>query len=339
MVKDKSNYHILVVEDNPGDFALVEDYLMEQILQPHIVQANCFTAADQLLKTSVFPFDVILLDITLPDKSGKALVDDFLKIAVDCPVIVLTGFTDIEFSIHSISLGVADYLLKDDLNGISLYKSIIYCLERRKKIEEITESEKRYSDLFHLSPQPMYVYDIETLQFLDVNHAAIMHYGYKADEFLNITIKDIRFNEDLDQLNEVVDYLKKNTDKTFKGSSFRHKKKNGELIFVDVQTNAIFYKNKKAQISIITDVTERSNYIQTIENQNKKLQEIAWMQSHLVRAPLVRIMGLTDLIQNHTVANETELNDLLQHLLNSANDLDTIIKDISDKTFETKNKG
>ena len=338
MVKDKGNYHILIVEDNPGDFALVEDYLMEQILQPLIVQAKSFTAAAKILKTSTVPFDVILLDISLPDKSGKALVDDFLKINSDCPIIVLTGYTDIDFSIHSISLGVADYLLKDDLNGISLYKSIIYCLERRKKTKEITESEKRYSDLFHLSPQPMYVYDIETLQFLDINQAAILHYGYKADEFLNITIKDIRFNEDVDQLNEVIDYLKKNTDKTFKGSSFRHKKKNGELILVDVQTNAILYKNKKAQISIITDVTERSNYIKTIEDQNEKLQEIAWMQSHLVRAPLVRIMGISDLIQNHTLANETELHDLLKHLLNSANELDTIIKDISDKTFATKTK-
>lgn len=338
MVKDKSIYHILIVEDNPGDFALVEDYLMDQILQPVIVQAKSFTAATQTLKTSANLFDVILLDITLPDKSGKALVDDFLKIAVDCPVIVLTGFTDIEFSIHSISLGVADYLLKDDLNGISLYKSIIYCLERRKKIKEITESEKRYSDLFHLSPQPMYVYDIETLQFLDVNHAAVVHYGYNVDEFLNITIKDLRFDEDLEELNEIVNYLKKNTHKTYKGTSFRHKKKNGEIIYVDVQTKSIFYKNIKSQISIITDVTERLNYIQTIEDQNKKLQEIAWMQSHLVRAPLARIMGITDLIQNHTAENEAELHDLLQHLLNSVNELDTIIKDVSDKTFATKIK-
>ena len=337
MVKDKSTYHILIVEDNPGDFALVEDYLLEQIHEPVIVRAESFKTGAQTLKSTGIPFDVILLDLTLPDKSGKVLVDDFLKIAGDCPVIVLTGYTDIDFSIHSISLGVADYLLKDDLNGISLYKSIIYCLERRKKIKEITESEKRYSDLFHLSPQPMYVYDIENLQFLDINHAAIIHYGYKADEFLNITLKDIRFDEDLEQLNEIVDYLKKNTDRTYKGS-FRHKKKNGEIILVDVQTNAIFYKNKKAQISIVTDVTERSNYIKTIEDQNKKLQEIAWMQSHLVRAPLARIMGITDLIQNHTIENETELNDLLQHLLNSANELDTIIKDVSDKTFETKTK-
>jgi signal transduction histidine kinase len=62
------------------------------------------------------------------------------------------------------------------------------------------------------------------------------------------------------------------------------------------------------------------------------------MQSHLVRAPLARIMGITDLIQNDTVKNEIELHDLLKHLLNSANELDTIIKDISDKTTRVNTK-
>jgi signal transduction histidine kinase len=62
------------------------------------------------------------------------------------------------------------------------------------------------------------------------------------------------------------------------------------------------------------------------------------MQSHLVRAPLARIMGITDLIQNDTVKNEIELHDLLKHLLNSADELDTIIKDISDKTTRVNTK-
>lgn len=337
MVKDKTSYHILVVEDNPGDFALVEDYLLDQIVDPVIIRAENFKSAEQTLEISGIPFDVILLDLTLPDKSGQVLIEDFIKIAKDCPVIVLTGYTDIDFSIHSISLGIADYLLKDDLNGISLYKSIIYCLERRKKIKEITDSEKRYSDLFHLNPQPMYVYDTETLQFLDANHAAIVHYGYKFEEFLNNNLKIIRLEEDLEQLNEIIKYLKLNPDRTFKGS-FRHKKKDGETIYVEVQTNSILYNGHQAQISIINDVTERSKYVHTIEKQNEKLQEIAWMQSHLVRAPLARIMGIVDLIQNHNLEDEKEAKDLLNHLLNSASELDSMIKDISDKTYTAKTK-
>lgn len=335
MLIDKFPYRILIVEDNHGDFALVEDYLLENIVNPLIFKAESFKEASLKLRVKNTFFDVILLDLTLPDKSGEELINNLLKISSDCPIIVLTGYTDIDFSIKSISLGVADYLLKDDLDGASLYKSIIYCIERRKKIKEITESEKRYSDLFHLSPLPMWVYDIDTLIFLDVNKAAIDHYGYTQEEFLNITLNNIRLEEDLEELKATIKQLKENIDKTIRGS-LRHTKKNGDIILVDIQTNVIFYKEKQARISIINDITERSLYIKTIEKQNEKLKDIAWTQSHLVRAPLARILGLADLLQNYKEEKEDERKELLKYLVLSANELDHMIRDISDKIHDTK---
>lgn len=335
MLKDKTRYRILIVEDNPGDFTLVEDYLLDQIFDPAILRATSFKDAANLLLTEKTFFDIILLDLTLPDKSGKELINDFLKISSDCPVIVLTGYTDVDFSIQSVLLGVADYLIKDDLNGISLYKSIIYCLERRKKMLEVKESEKRYSDLFHLSPQPKWVYDIESLQFLDVNKAATEHYGYTKEEFLNITLNDIKLDDDLTHHNKTIKHLEENKAKTFKGT-FKHSKKNGEIILVDIQSNYILYRNKKAEINVITDITERSKYIQTIEKQNEKLKDIAWIQSHLVRAPLARILGLVDLLQKQSEEKTEEQIELLNYLTASAHELDSMIKAIADKTYVTQ---
>ena len=70
-----------------------------------------------------------------------------------------------------------------------------------------------------------------------------------------------------------------------------------------------------------------------IEEQNHKLQEIAWMQSHVIRAPLARLMGLIDLIRNYQ-NSEHEKNELLDHVLTSAYALDEIIRDISSKTAQ-----
>lgn len=84
-------------------------------------------------------------------------------------------------------------------------------------------------------------------------------------------------------------------------------------------------------IAIGHDVTDRLRYISEIEEQNHKLQEIAWMQSHVIRAPLARLMGLVDLIKNYQ-NSETEKNELLDHILTSAYSLDEIIRDISSKT-------
>ncbi|MCE6992127.1 PAS domain-containing protein [Dyadobacter sp. CY323] len=84
-------------------------------------------------------------------------------------------------------------------------------------------------------------------------------------------------------------------------------------------------------VGVLRDVTDRVRYISEIEERNKKLKEIAWMQSHVIRAPLARVMGLVDLLKNYSNTEEETL-ELLEHLLASANSLDEIIRDISAKT-------
>nr|NYE66328.1 YesN/AraC family two-component response regulator [Mucilaginibacter sp. E4BP6] len=204
MVADKRKYNILIVEDNPGDFALVEDFLFEHIEAPQILQAKSFKAAKENSLISNCMFDVILLDLSLPDCAGKSLINEIVDLCKNIPVIVLTGYVDFKFGVKSLSLGVSDYLLKDELNSTSLYKSIVYSIERKKSIVELAESEKRYSDLFHLSPLPMWVVDMDTSCFLDVNMSTIIHYGYSRDEFLSMTLKDIRppegvFEKDIEE--------------------------------------------------------------------------------------------------------------------------------------------
>jgi PAS domain S-box-containing protein len=330
MEKDKNPYKILVIEDNPGDFMLIEDFLDEQMQAPEIIQAKNFKEGRYLLVEEKLVVHVILLDLSLPDKSGENLIMEIIAISSGIPIIVLTGYPDISFSVKSLSLGVSDYLLKDDLSSSTLYKSILYSLERKKKSAELEDSEKRYSDLFQLSPQPMMVYDFETLKFLNVNEAAIKHYGYSLEEFLCLTIRDIRPMEDVGELNDALHIMKTNPESHYSGIS-KHRKKNGEIIQAEIQSNPIFINGRSARVVLINDITERLRYVEAIEQQNQKLQEIAWMQSHVVRAPVARLMGIVDLIKNYT-HSENEQNELLDHILISANELDGIIRDIADKT-------
>jgi PAS domain S-box-containing protein len=79
------------------------------------------------------------------------------------------------------------------------------------------------------------------------------------------------------------------------------------------------------------DVTERMNYIKAIEEQNKKLKEISWMQSHIIRAPLARIMGLVQIIKD-SKRDSAEKKKTLDYLLSSAHELDKVIREITDKT-------
>jgi hypothetical protein len=117
-----------------------------------------------------------------------------------------------------------------------------------------------------------------------------------------------------------------------------HKKKSGELRQVDIQSNAIRYKGKRAKIVAVNDITERLTYIQAIEDQNIKLREISWMQSHIIRAPLARIMGLIPLAVNENTST-VERKEIFEFLETSAHELDEVIRDITTKTAIPDHKG
>lgn len=334
MIKDATPYSILLIEDNGGDRLLITTYLEESILLPKITEACDFSEAIAALEDPNKVYDVILLDLSLPEKKGKELIEAILQKSGHIPVIILTGYSDIEFSRLSAQMGTADYLLKDDLTPSILYKSIIYSIERKKVYTQLEDSEKRYRNLFQLSPIPKWVYDPDTLAFLDVNDAAILQYGYTYDEFMKMTLKDIRPEEDLHLLERDLSYRERKKGVFSSGTIFRHQKKSGDIIFVEIRYSYLEFKGKGAFLVLANDITFRKRYTDTIEKQNIKLKEIAWIQSHIVRAPLARLMGLIHLMESSEEDVELPLSasELNQLILSSANELDQIIREITLKT-------
>ena len=323
MVKDLKRYKLLLVEDNEGDAALVTDFLCDQIVGPQITQAGSFQAAKKYLLQADVIFDAILLDLTLPDKTGRALILEMIQLCRDKPVIVLTGYTDFQFSVDSLSLGISDYILKEDLTSLVLYKSIIYSRERKKANAALKLSEKNYNDLFQLSPLPMWVTDAETMRFLAVNHAAVAAYGYTPEEFLAMKICDISVNGHAHFPKEVYDAP----------GIFRHRRKDGTVIHSELQQNDIIYQRRMASVTIAYNITERLTHINAIEQQNEKLKEIAWLQSHVVRAPLCRLMGLAMLIRDGLIEEEA-VQQVLKDILMSADELDDVIRQVCFRTTD-----
>jgi len=111
-----------------------------------------------------------------------------------------------------------------------------------------------YHDIFDLNPQPMWVYDLETFRILDVNQAAIRNYGYSRSEFLELTIKDLRPEKDVPELVRAVNKVRK-SEKNFSRGIWKHRKKNGELIDVEIQANVIYIHGKKTELVLALDVT------------------------------------------------------------------------------------
>lgn len=289
----KKNPHILVIEDNPGDFVLIREYLDDSLISTEIHHATTFVEAEHELHSGI-QFDVILLDLTLPDLTGDSLVSSIVELAGSIPVIVLTGYQNQEYSLRTLSLGISDYLVKDEINPVLLSKSIFYSIERNRINRSLKSSEKQYRELFDLSPQPMWVYDLDTLRFLDVNRAAIRHYGYSREEFLEMTLLDIRPEEDMKDLEDAVELARNKEELYFEGT-FRHKKKSGEIIIVNIKSNIIDFNGIKSEMVLAEDVTDRKKKEVEI-NESIKEKEVLLMEiHHRVKNNLAVVSGMMQL--------------------------------------------
>ncbi|MDD3619432.1 MAG: response regulator [Desulfobulbaceae bacterium] len=126
---------VLIVEDNPGDVLLIREYLSDrQDARYDITEVDTLEAAIDLITNR--EFDVILLDLTLPDSMGLDTVRTVMTISPDTAVIVLTGLQDENTALQAVRYGAQDYLEKQFLAPAMLYKSIIYAIERKRAMQE-----------------------------------------------------------------------------------------------------------------------------------------------------------------------------------------------------------
>lgn len=127
--------------------------------------------------------------------------------------------------------------------------------ERKKNEKKLIESEKIYRTIFQNSPLSKWIYDMDSLQFLEVNEAAISNYGYSREEFLTMTIKEIRAEEEIENLLKDIDVLR--TLKDVQTGIWQHRKKNGNQIIVETTSHPIEYNGKNARMVIANDITEK----------------------------------------------------------------------------------
>ena len=139
--------------------------------------------------------------------------------------------------------------------------------------EFLSQPDAKFRLLFEDNPLPMWVFDRKTLAFLQVNQAAVAHYGYSRDEFQSMTLADIRPPEDVERLEQK---LKEDWETPAISGQWRHRLKDGRLIDVEVASQAISYGGRKAVLSVLHDVTQR-NQIEEHLRQAGKMEAVGML--------------------------------------------------------------
>ncbi len=158
-----------------------------------------------------------------------------------------------------------------------------------------------YQILFESNPHPMWVYEIETLRFLAVNNAAMSHYGYTSEDFLAMTIKDIRPPEDIPLVMNRLDKILRSGAGFNSSGTWRHKKKDGSIIDVEVSSHSLTFKGRSARLVLTIDVTERRQVEDALRIKTEQLATVTtamavflksgnWMEasSIILRSALLR---------------------------------------------------
>lgn len=166
---------------------------------------------------------------------------------------------------------------KKEGEAVRILGTINEVTERMRAEVQLRESERKYRHFFSNSPEPMFIYDPNTLKFVEVNQAAVDHYGYSEGEFMDMTLGDIRPEEEIEAMKKNV---RDNRGTDSHSEKWTHLKKDGTEIKVNMSASDVFFGDHTYRIVLVNDITEgqrmQEKLIQSvIEGENNERKRIA----------------------------------------------------------------
>ena len=169
--------HVLLVEDNPGDVALLKIMLSEEC-EGRISIETAARVSEAVKRLDSGGVDVVLLDLTLPDAQGLEALVHLQAHTHLVPIIVQTGLDDEDLAVKAMQLGAQDYITKGKPDGRLLMRRIRQAIERTRTASELAEQRRRMDALLENIPDRVYFKDRKGA-FIQVNPALARLYGFE----------------------------------------------------------------------------------------------------------------------------------------------------------------
>jgi hypothetical protein len=354
---DSQKINILMVDDDPGACRLVELILDEAPNPIEFCIESVNTLADGLSALSKRSFDLILLDLGLPDSDGLETVERVYQSFPHIPIVVLTGLADEEAGIQAIKKGAGDYLVKGKFFRDMLVRTIRYSLERKTVEQQLRLSEERLRAIMDNIQAGIMLVEAETRIIVEANPAALEMIGAASDNVVGRVCSDYvclrsdgkcpitDLKQDVDKAErqlvrpdgEKVPILKTVVPVVLSGRTFllesfvdisERKRAEEDLKVAKEQAEKTRAELEKVNLQLESSV-ERARLMtkEAVRANQAKSQFLANM-SHEIRTPMNGILGMLELAMDERISDRVA--DCLHTAKSSANALLGIIDDILD---------
>jgi two-component system, cell cycle sensor histidine kinase and response regulator CckA len=244
-----TKYHVLLVEDNDADAFLVKAALRDTGgVETALRHAESLEEASEGL---LHRPDAILLDLCLPGTRGLETLEAMVRMAAQTPIIVMTGMSDHELGVRAVQQGAQDYLIKGEVKGPLLIRSIRYAVERHRANQALQASHDRFRALFDSSLDALLLAD-DNARYVDANPAAESLLGLSLEEVRRLHVWDFTPipNQEMG-LQLWRSFLAEGK----QAGEYELRRKDGSIVHVDYR--AVAHIGQGLHLSAIRDVTER----------------------------------------------------------------------------------
>jgi PAS domain S-box-containing protein len=289
---ERATVRMLLVEDNPADSRLVDVLLSEAASSADFEVTYAERLDEALEHLGETEFDVILLDLSLPDSSGLETVSRMRTAASRVPLVVLSGQEDEGVALEALHMGAQDYLIKGQGDGNLIARSIRYAIERQRTEEELRSSEERFRLLVErVKDYANFMLDPDG-RVASWNEAAERMKGYEVEEIIgesfSVFYADGR-SSDLDAVSgRPTEHLRVAAAEGRYEEEGLMVRKDGSRFWADVTITALRDEagNLRGFSNVTRDITGRKEAEQALR---RSLKELADLKFALDEAAIVSI--------------------------------------------------
>ncbi|MBC7655514.1 MAG: response regulator, partial [Oligoflexus sp.] len=286
MIAEPLTYRILIVDDDEDDFFITNQYIKNIKGYNFNVEwrYDYKSAMEDVCKRK---YDLYLVDYYLGAKTGLDFIKEAFEKKCDEPIIILTGRAAPELDAEVMHAGAVDYLIKGEMDTEKLERCIRHVIEKSVSVRTLKSNERKFRHIFERSKDAVFLIDVETMLFTDVNEAMNLLFEYGNEEIKEISIFDL-------VVNEVDKMMIKNQLQSgeIDDKEIQMLTKNEEIIFGVLSLSKEIDSNGKAFLQgIIHDITA----LKKIEKNNVRMEKLGMAErlvrtlAHEVRNPLNNI--------------------------------------------------